>query len=107
MPLQPLAGSMFLSRSVWVRTGGKSKRTLIFAVTALDLLVELFLNITFQNSRSGRLVKASGLEDMGCVDPVVMSPPHHMLFQICAKLEFINRYLQRAVSTSSGYAAHA
>src|SRR5690242_20537804 len=64
--------------------------TLIFAIAALDLLMHIFLNVSFENSCSSRLIESSGFEDMCSVDPVVMPPSHYMFFEICAKLVFID-----------------
>lgn len=43
------------------------------------------------------LVEASGFEDMGGVDPVVMSSSHHTLLQVRSKKKFIYRNLQPTI----------
>lgn len=64
--------------------------TLIFAIAALDLLMNSFLDFALEYSRSGRLVKAGNLQNMGCIYPVVGSASHNM---ITCDLELINRHL--------------
>ena len=68
------------------------KLTLVFAVATLDLLMDAFLHLSFEDPCSGRLVKASYLQDVGCIDPIVRSSAHDM---VGPQLEFIHRYLKR------------
>lgn len=53
--------------------------TLIFAVAALDLLMNSLLDFLLQYSCSCRFIVAGNLEDVGCVDPVVRSSSHDMV----------------------------
>ena len=64
--------------------------TLIFAVTSLNLLVNVLLHLALENSCPGRLVEAGRLEDVCGIDPVVRAPAHDMFFQVDTKLEFVH-----------------
>lgn len=70
---------------------------MVFAVSTLNLLVKIFLDITFENARSSGFVEASSLQDVGCVDPIVMPPSHYMFLQIRTELELVHGYLRRDV----------
>jgi hypothetical protein len=67
---------------------------LVFSITTLDLLVNVFLHISLENSGSSWLVEPSSLQDMCCIDPVIVSPSHHMFFEVTTKLEFVYRNLK-------------
>ncbi len=66
---------------------------LVLAVTTLDLLVDIFLNLAFENASTGRLVEAGTLEDMSGIDPIVESPAHYMFLKLRAELIFVHRDL--------------
>lgn len=70
--------------------------TLKFSITTLHLLVFALLHVPLEDASSGRLVKAGGLEDMGCIDPVVGLASHDMfaLSIGTSKLEFPDRILR-------------
>lgn len=73
--------------------GGKSSarvHTLVFAVATLNFLMGIFLHITLQNSRSSRLVELCRFENMGSIYPIIVPPPHHMLFQVISELKFVH-----------------
>lgn len=69
------------------------ERTLVFAIAALDLLVHVLLHVSLEDACAGGLVEASGLENVGGIDPVIVPPPHNMLFQIVPELELVHGYL--------------
>lgn len=46
-------------------------RTLIFAVSSLDLLVHALLHFALEDSRSRRLIVLSSFENMRRIDPVI------------------------------------
>jgi hypothetical protein len=69
------------------------KRTLIFSIATLDLLMEVFLYLALEDASARRLVKAGGLQDVCRVDPVVMAAAHYMLLKVGPKLEFPHRDL--------------
>lgn len=50
--------------------------TLIFAVSALYLLMHSFLNLTLQYTSSCWLVVSGDLEDVRGIDPVIAPAPH-------------------------------
>ena len=52
--------------------------------------MDILLDISLEDSGSGRLVETSSLQDVCCVDPIVMSATHNMLFQVTTKLELID-----------------
>ena len=54
-------------------------RTLVFSITALNLLMDPLLNLSFQNPCPRRLVKVGNLEDMCRIDPVVRAPAHYVV----------------------------
>lgn len=70
--------------------------TLIFAVTSLNFLVGIFLNVALENPRSGGLVELCCFQDMCRIDPIIVPPSHHMLLQVSAKLELVDGNLQVA-----------
>lgn len=55
------------------------KRTLIFAITSLHFLMRVFLNLSFQNSRTSRFVELGNFQNMRGVDPIVGSSTHNMV----------------------------
>ena len=67
---------------------------MVFSIATLDFLVNVFLHISFENSGSSWLVEPSSLQNMCRIDPVIMSPSHHMFFEVTTKLEFVYRYLK-------------
>lgn len=56
-----------------------SARTLVFAITALYLLMYSLLYLPFKDPCSRGLVKSSRLQDMCGIDPIIGSPSHHTL----------------------------
>lgn len=72
--------------------------TLVLSISALNLLMLILLYLAFQNASSCGFVKAGGLEDMCCVDPVVDTSAHYMLFEIYSELVLIDRYLLDCVT---------
>lgn len=54
--------------------------TLIFSIATLNLLVLVLLYVSLQNSGSSRFVETSGFQNMGRIDPVIVSPAHDMFF---------------------------
>lgn len=70
-------------------------RTLVLSVAALNLFVQLFLNLALQDSRSGRLIKPSCFKYVCRIDPIIVPPAHNMLFQVGTELELIHRNLGR------------
>lgn len=81
---------------VYKRTMANQRPTLVFSISALNLLMDVLLNISLKDSRSSRLVEACSLQDVCRIDPVVVPPSHHMLFEICAELELVHGNLQGA-----------
>ena len=63
---------------------------MVFAIAALDLLVDILLDITFEDAGPCGLVEACRFQDVRGIDPVVMPPSHNMFLQICAKLELVH-----------------
>lgn len=55
--------------------------------------MNVLLHISFKDSGSGWLIEASGLQDMCCIDPVIVSPAHNMFLQIRTELKLVYRYL--------------
>jgi len=68
---------------------------LVFSIAALDLLVDILLHLALEDACTGGLVEAGGLEDVCGIDPVVLATAHHMLFAVEAKLELVDRDLDR------------
>jgi hypothetical protein len=66
------------------------RRTLVFPVAALDLFVVVLLDIALEDTCTGGLVEAGGFEDVGGVDPIVLSPAHDMFFQVGSELVFVD-----------------
>lgn len=52
--------------------------------------MDILLDIAFQDAGTGRLVKAGGLEDVGGIDPVVLSTAHDMFFEVRSELVLVN-----------------
>lgn len=67
---------------------------MVFPVAALDLLVDVFLDIALQNPGARRFVKTGCFENVGGIDPVVLSTAHNMFFQVRAKLVLIDGDLE-------------
>lgn len=77
---------------------------MVLSVATLDLFMLLFLHISLKDASAGGFVKPSSFQDVGGIDPVVMTPSHNMLFQVDTKLEFVDRDLPWTVSDrSNGY----
>lgn len=75
----------------WVKTQtAKTERTLVFAIASLNLLVDILLDLSFENARSCGFVKAGSLQDVCRIDPVVMAPAHNMLLEVISKLVLVN-----------------
>lgn len=79
----------------WKRS--RWRRTLVFSVTALDFFVLVFLYLSLEDSSSGRFVEAGGLENVGSVDPVIVTASHDMLFEVEAELKLVDRDLPLTV----------
>lgn len=71
-------------------------RTLIFPVAALDLFVDILLDVALEDAGPGWLVEASGFQDVGGVDPVVLSAAHNMFFQVGSELVFVDGNLEES-----------
>jgi hypothetical protein len=67
--------------------------TLVFSITALNLLVSVFLNFALEDTGPGRLIEACSLQDMCRIDPVIVSSAHNMFLEIGAELVLVDRYL--------------
>ena len=65
--------------------------TLVFAITSLDFLMNILLYFAFKDSCAGGLVKASSLQNVGGIDPIVQSPSHDMFLEVGTKLKLIHR----------------
>ena len=52
--------------------------------------MDILLDLALEDSGAGRLVKPGGLQDMGGIDPIVLSPSHNMFLEVGAELEFID-----------------
>lgn len=78
---------------------------MVFSVAALDFFVLVFLNLSLENSGSGRFVEAGGLEDVRGVDPVIVTASHDMLFLVEAELKLVDRDLPLTVRTLLSYFA--
>ena len=87
--------------SDWEQEAGGG-RTLIFPVSALDFLVDILLDVPLEDACAGRLVEASGLEDVCRINPVVFSPAHDMFLEVGAKLVLVHGDLEGVVSSHSG-----
>ncbi len=82
------------SQKVSTRPGINSRRcTLILSVATLNLLMKFFLDFSFQDTGSGRLVKASSFQNMRLIDPIVMTAAHNMFLKIWSELKLIHRDL--------------
>lgn len=73
---------------------GEQMRTLIFPVTSLDLLVDVFLHVPLEDACPGRLVEAGGLQNVRRIDPIILSAAHHMFLKVRTKLVFVDGDLQ-------------
>jgi predicted metal-binding protein len=62
--------------------------TLIFAIAALNLFVDSFLNLALENTSSCRLVEPCYFEYMCRIDPIIRPPSHNT---VGANLELIHR----------------
>jgi hypothetical protein len=81
----------------------RSGRTLIFAVSALDLLVSGFLYLSLENPGPCRFVESSRFQNMSSIDPVVMPPAHDMFLQVGTKLELPYRDLPESIKLAGAY----
>lgn len=97
-----------LSRGIQVPSSGvrksrdcaKGKPTLVFSITTLNLLVNILLYVSFEDPSPSWLVKASSLQDVCRIDPIVLPSSHDMFLHITAKLEFVYRYLKTVATIS-------
>lgn len=53
--------------------------TLRFSISTLYLLVHALLDFSFQNPRSLWFVKVGDFEEMSCIQPSIVNPPHDHL----------------------------
>lgn len=53
--------------------------TLILPVPSLNLFMGAFLNLPFQDPRPGWLVVLCHLQDVRCVDPIILATAHYMV----------------------------
>jgi hypothetical protein len=65
--------------------------TLVFSISTLNLLMDAFLNLPFEDAGSRRLVKPSRFEDMCRIDPVVC-PSSHDAISVQLKLKHRNLF---------------
>ena len=56
---------------------GKDVRTLVFAISTLNLLVHLLLNLALQDSGTGGLIETSSLQYMRGIDPIIVTTAHN------------------------------
>lgn len=89
------------------KAGLGTRRTLIFPVATLDLLVDVLLHLALEDARAGGLVKAGSLEDMCRIDPVILATAHDMFFQVGAELVLIDRDLQATEQAIVSAGLHA
>ena len=66
--------------------------TLIFAITSLHFLMDTFLDLTFQYPCAGWLVIIRSLENMGCIDPVILTASHNLV--ICGVQKLVDGDLE-------------
>ena len=52
--------------------------------------MDILLYFALEDSCASRLIEASSLQDMGGIDPIVLSPSHNMFLEVGAELEFID-----------------
>lgn len=76
--------------SVGAICSSPTRRTLVFPVTALNLFMDVFLDLTLEDACSGRLVEAGGFQDVCRIDPFIMATAHNMLFQVGPELELVD-----------------
>lgn len=74
--------------------------TLIFAIAALHFFVHTFLYLSFQYSRSGRLVVSRGFQNVRRIDPVICATPTSALHAT-----FL-RHPARSYGNHTGSSAH-
>lgn len=55
----------------------RDRRTLVFSIPTLDLLMQFLLNLAFENSCASGFVEASGFQDMCRINPVIMASAHN------------------------------
>lgn len=70
--------------------------TLIFAVPSLNLLMNIFLDLTLQYPSTSRLVKARRFQNVRGIDPVIVTSSHDMFLQLISKLKLPYRNLDWA-----------
>lgn len=70
---------------------------LIFPITALNLLMQLFLHLPLQDSSPRWLVKACSLQNMRRINPIIMATTHNMFLEIGSELVFVDGYLTPSV----------
>ena len=52
---------------------------MVFSITALDLLMDPFLHLSFEDACPGRLVEVGNFQDMCRIDPVIGATAHDMV----------------------------
>jgi hypothetical protein len=72
--------------------------TLIFAITTLNLFMQLLLDFSLQDTGPRRFIEACSFQDMRRIDPIVMATAHYMFLEIRTKLEFIDGNLQKSAT---------
>lgn len=65
--------------------------TLIFAIASLNFLVDTLLNLTLQNSGSGRFVEVRHFENLCSIDPAIFSTTHDV---VVIDVKLVNRDLR-------------
>lgn len=70
---------------------------LVFAISTLNLLVDVLLDLALEDASAGRFIEASTLEDMSGIDPIVYFAAHHMFLELRAKLVLIDGNLSRDI----------
>jgi hypothetical protein len=73
--------------------GVGTARTLIFSISALNLLVNALLDLSLQYPRSRGLVEPSCFQDVGSVNPVIRPAAHDVNSR--TEIEFVDGYLAR------------
>ena len=52
--------------------------------------MDILLYFALEDPCASRLIEASSLQDMGGIDPIVLSPSHNMFLEVGTKLELIH-----------------
>lgn len=65
--------------------------------------MNILLHIALENACSGGLVETGGLQDVGGIDPIVLSTAHNMLFEVWTELVLVHGNLEcRMVVSEAG-----